>query len=1104
MRIVVCLFLVMTLVGCGSRIEQCHKGWPEKNPTALRENFVNPPAGYGNVPFYWWSADSLNIDRLEEQLDILSDAYTDGFSVSYNHLHGDIDTLAGQKNHGLWGALSAGYPKFFSKEWFSLWNSFSAKCAKKGIGLGMDDYVVAFSGNGTYRDLVDSSLGNYPGRLNRMFVHRDSIMPEYVISKTIKADGYDVIYATQSIELQPEYGKRIINAYFAKFDSMMDDNGRRGMNYFFQDELDYNLTLLSWCEGMDSIFKARKGYDIVPYLDRMFLKDDSEIDSETAKVRMDYAEVLTELSEERYFKPIYDWHAERGLIYGCDNNGRGLDPVSYLDYFRAISWFTAPGNDAPARGSSFRQTKVSSSISHLYGRPRTWLEAFHSMGWDANGGVLIRQLDHHLIAGGNLLCMHGLYYSTHGGWWEWAPPCFHFRMPYWPHMKHWLRYAQRMCYLLSQGIHVCDVAILYPTETMQAFPQYRPGKMFDMAMNLSNHGIDYDFIDFKSLQRSSVDGGVIKAGDESYKVLILSDIKAVHENTLEKIQEFVSGGGIVLTIGDTMQETSSFKNYQHESGELIPDIRQAVVIPDFATSSGKGKVLHRHTPEYEVYMAMDVNEGDTVTFRTTGKPELWDAFHGTFSEIPVVEMSDSTRSIICPAKNGNSMVVVFSDDKFVATTAPETTLSAESVTEITGDWDIDIIPTMNNKWGDFRLPASDELIGVEAREMETDGNTFVYGYAPYMRLALVDSSKDIDNFLPTDGKNLTWKPYVFSWQYGVLDSPGSQGYHGLKAKVDDRFLILDQGAHQIFEADMYVQSHGLYNIVSVGMTPTRVLVDDVNADSKIELAKGWHKLTVAYSSTPKMSYSLNSLRGSTIDKRERGMVMVYPDGCSYSSGYGLSDTLVASKWYNTGFVPFADRSADECSYTFQTAPGTRAMDFSVNGEIVSVKVDGVPATTKDGKRYSISNHHSGISKVEVLARPAIGCHAGAFFYEPVKMMCEGGVLQTGDWTKAGALKFFSGGIRYGKDVEFGSSGCIILDLGKVDATAEVFLNGKSVDVLLNSPYTLDITDYVIPGKNHLEILVYSSLSNHYQTIPTPYRGNPCAGLIGPVTVTMRQ
>jgi len=104
-------------------------------------------------------------------------------------------------------------------------------------------------------------------------------------------------------------------------------------------------------------------------------------------VRLDYCEVLMDLSEERYYKPIYDWHAERGLLYGADNLSRGKDPTAYIDYFRANSWYTAPGNDAPARGSSFIETKVSSSITHLYQRPRTWLEAFHSMGCGQLGSV---------------------------------------------------------------------------------------------------------------------------------------------------------------------------------------------------------------------------------------------------------------------------------------------------------------------------------------------------------------------------------------------------------------------------------------------------------------------------------------------------------------------------------------------------------------------------------------------------------------------------------------------------------------------------------------------------------------------------------------------
>ena len=53
--------------------------------------------------------------------------------------------------------------------------------------------------------------------------------------------------------------------------------------------------------------------------------------------------------------------------------------------------------------------------------------------------------------GFNLLTLHGLYYSTNGGWWEWAPPCNHFRMPYWQHMGGFMDCVQRLSYLMSPG-----------------------------------------------------------------------------------------------------------------------------------------------------------------------------------------------------------------------------------------------------------------------------------------------------------------------------------------------------------------------------------------------------------------------------------------------------------------------------------------------------------------------------------------------------------------------------------------------------------------------------------------------------------------------------
>ena len=436
------LFCLFFLGGMAQ--EQRYNGYPSREGNIdIKENFADPPKGYGNIPFYWWNGDSLNRERLQEQLQILSEASTDGFSVSYIHSHPLVDVKLNSNGYGGFGKADPGTPGFFTDRWWETWNWFSGKCADAGVGLGLglDDYVLGWTKNGYYVDEIwnDTRFANYQGRLRlEQYVVKPSAilniqLPQKTISVIAYPDKIDltdkisdnrltwkspsakeqrvyIVYTQPSCELHPDYGKRLVNVYFNRFEEKLDTHGRKGMNFFFQDELHYDLSMHSWAEDMPEEFMKRKGYSILPYLPALF----ENIGDITPKIRLDYAEVVTHLSEERYFKPIFDWHNERGLIYGCDNNGRGLEPLQYLDYFRMISWFTAPGNDAPAKGSSFRQTKVSSSITHLYQRPRTWLEAFHSMGWDSNGEWLTSQLEHHMIAGGNLLCLHGLYYSTHG------------------------------------------------------------------------------------------------------------------------------------------------------------------------------------------------------------------------------------------------------------------------------------------------------------------------------------------------------------------------------------------------------------------------------------------------------------------------------------------------------------------------------------------------------------------------------------------------------------------------------------------------------------------------------------------------------------------
>lgn len=54
------------------------------------------------------------------------------------------------------GRTSPGDPPVFSEDWWNIWNWFSEECAHWGLGVGLDDYTIGWSGNGYYPDELDT------------------------------------------------------------------------------------------------------------------------------------------------------------------------------------------------------------------------------------------------------------------------------------------------------------------------------------------------------------------------------------------------------------------------------------------------------------------------------------------------------------------------------------------------------------------------------------------------------------------------------------------------------------------------------------------------------------------------------------------------------------------------------------------------------------------------------------------------------------------------------------------------------------------------------------------------------------------------------------
>jgi hypothetical protein len=103
------------------------------------------------------------------------------------------------------------------------------------------------------------------------------------------------------------------------------------------------------------------------------------------------------------------------------------------------------------------------------------------------------------------------------------------------------------------------------------------------------------------------------------------------------------------------------------------------------------------------------------------------------------------------------------------------------------------------------------------------------------------------------------------------------------------------------------------------------------------------------------------------------------------------------------------------------------------------------------------------------------------------------------------IKYFSGTVTYHKTIDLPPDVPVedirrFLDLGNVQVMAEVKVNGKNLGILWKSPYRVEITDAVRPGKNDLEIGVVNLWPNRMigdEQLPEDSQRNPNGALKSP-------
>ncbi|MBQ2758590.1 MAG: hypothetical protein IJE93_02360 [Clostridia bacterium] len=1153
--------------------------------------FLTPNDKYGEVPFYWWGGDKLDRERLSKQLQLLKEKGIAGIQINYSHQYSRYST----EPYGGHGKSIEGEPEQFSEEWWDFFSYAAKECEKLGMGIGVGDYTLAWIGNGFFTDRIANTPGMNAENLcckktdfNNMGINehtlavvayedKDYTKPVILFEKGKGfidiQNSFDEVFVIESritplsiSPLNPDCGKMLVRIYFEEFERRNPQLKNGTLNYFFQDELLFNTDHRTlWRSNLREEFIKKFNYDILGFIPHTFFN----LSDITPKIRLDLADVKTQLMEDCYFKPIYDFHASRGLIYGCDQSSRGKQPDEFSDYFRTVRWFTAPGNDTPGRAADLIKVKVNSSIAHLYKRPRVWLEGYHSSGWGTTLESITAPTSDNFIFGANLLNLHGLYYSTNGGFYEWAPPDFHFRMPYWDDEQSWLMKYKRLASILTYGTHLCDAAVFYPVSSFDYGENCEKCKnsTFDTAEKLFNHGIDFDFIDFQSIDNAVCENGTLNIADEKYKILIFCDVDCIRYSNIRKIKEFLSCDGKVAFVGctpfasdlnganDKLLNADIEKITSHKNCILVKDFYglyefinskiQRSFIPEKADCKGKVYVTRRHSGDNDLFFVRYAEKNSLCRFEATGNVYMLESDNGKIYKLDGTKYLDGYTYIKMPNDANADTLILFTDDTIPYDAALDTSDSNIAKTrkkiELDGKWQFSLVPTLDNTYGDFYLPAGG-VIGAQARFFDCTAaensdcvpEKFTFSSLPYCHAQSIkiirskDKTQEICKFIAktnkTDGiciDNELFSSEILSLhdRYGFIylgkDDETflcEQGFHGLKGKVFDDNFYFDENS--IFVSDISSDTDCEAFMITDGEKADFLYINgektDINTE-KVKLHKGKNTVVAGFVYDESRFECMRN-RG----KVKRATLLFSKNKECKKTDIPLSTCNFANSGYFR-FVPHGENEDIYC-FRFTSVPGFEGFSISLFGTLTKALSDNEEMLiTEIGKgsfgtrkfEAKLKKSSENATQVVLFVKADSGYSYTSIIPEPVDLKTgDNAVIRLGDTSKMGALECYSGKLVYEKSVFVESTDRnrkYILSLGEVGATAKIEINSEVAAILTFAPFEADISRYLINGENKLKITVSNTLCNHYSTIPSRYSNFPAdakSGLIGPVTINI--
>jgi hypothetical protein len=399
-----------------------------------------------------------------------------------------------------------------------------------------------------------------------------------------------------------------------------------------------------WSDRFFKRFQDEYGYDPAGKLYLLILDREGHI-----KFRNDYYRLAERMMDEGFYLPLSRWCQSHNLVL---TGHLGMEEritqaaVNHGGTYSHLGAMHMPGIDALGVGDGISgglgnmeapnfAVKMADSIAMHQGGKRVLCETGGGAGWQMTLYDYKRMCDWLFGLGVNFLNPHHTLPSTRGLRKRDFPPSHFWQEPWWGFYPEFSQYVSRVCWLLSRGRRLSEIAVLIPSSAFKALARGR-GSNNREIQQLSwqieeltrllvqcQRDFDYLFEETISAGRVVLEAGKIVGAGQSYGLLVVPSAGVLDRDTLELIEKFLSQGGKVFFLGPLPSYNQEGEAAGQWQERVIAFKDRVKIFPEPTFSPGAlAEALARVAPP-KLHMAPGLSAGIILQSRKIGDDEVY-------------------------------------------------------------------------------------------------------------------------------------------------------------------------------------------------------------------------------------------------------------------------------------------------------------------------------------------------------------------------------------------------------------------------------------------------------------------------------------------------